>query len=165
MPTLLDGLYRPGCTRYLTSNLAFPQIPVAPEVTEHKMHDGGVAVAVVWRGVARYLLEFRPKGVHCLLLEVQPAYRGKGILTRLMAFMEPWWASLGIEHHTLTVQPGSAGEASLALCGFYEYEPGQWGTPIPAPRAKEFLAWVEGGSKAAAEPAWRKSLKEGPTVF
>jgi hypothetical protein len=161
----LDVLFGQGTAAAFAErvNLAALFAKTVTTITEQAMENGGVYVTVTWatsKGVAigRYELEYFTGLVHCPNLAVEPAYRNKGVLLKLMKGLAVWWPTLGLKAHTLAWIPGSPGEATLRLCGFAEYANGAFGGPLPATKCAEYLAWVANGSVPAEEPAWRAVL-------
>jgi hypothetical protein len=147
---------------------AFPGSTAA--ITEDPGEDGTLRVEVIWTSnlgarIGVYKLDYYPRHVHCADLSIEPAFRAKGLLIHLMVGLEPWWTSVGLLRNTMSVAPGSLGEKALRSAGFRELPNGDWGTPLPATRCREFIDWVLAGKLAATEPAWRKALGPAVDVF
>ena len=166
----LDDLYGPGTAAEFSARVdltaVFPGSKAA--ITEQDSLHGFVAVEVVWtdaRGerIGNYKLEYHREVVACSWLGIEPAYRRRGLNTHLIRSLEPWWPTLGLKAHTMLARQGTAGEQALRAVGYTELPDGSFGTPLPAPRPREFLDWVAAGALPADEPAWRRAPE--PDMF
>ena len=115
--------------------------------------DGTAGTETKWAApdgalAALYRLHYAPPTVHCVVLAVEPDFRGKGLLTHLCGSLNHWWPTLGLTRNTMTTRPGD-GERMLMLAGFGPQPDGWWGCPLPSPRLEE---------AARKEGSWRDAL-------
>lgn len=162
--TPLDILYGQGTAEAFAKhvNLATLFAGTTTTIEEYTSEDKSVHVIVTWRTakaarIGIYELTYFPTYVYVNNLQIEPAFRGKGLLKALCKSLESFWVGLGLTENAVAVIPGSDGEKMLALCGFHTLQNG-WGIELPATRLKEYVAWVNKGELPAEEPAWRTGL-------
>jgi GNAT superfamily N-acetyltransferase len=163
----LDELFGEGTSAAFAERMnvsgSFPGVTAT--VLEWNAVDGSVGTETRWttaKGalVGFYRLNYKPPTVHCVALQVEPAFQGKGLLTFLCSQLNQWWATLGLTRNTMYTKPGSNAERMLRLAGFAELPDGSWGCELPSTQLEEVVEYLTARKegKSLSEPSWRQAL-------
>ncbi len=168
----LDALFGTGTAAAFATKLdistAVPGASVTvSESTEVSKYES-VGVEAVWtldgEEVAKLMIEAHKHWANYTLLNVQPAFRGKGIYQALILQQPQWWASLGVPALVASPRDPRA-EYILALGGFHRQElrgyP-RFAALTSGDRMEEYAAWLTAGRPEETQPVWHAELAANP---
>lgn len=166
LTTPLDTLFGPGTSAAFEARMDISaQFPNVKATTlEWSNPNGSVGTETKWTTkagalVGIYRLNYQSPVVHCVGLDVEPGFRGKGVLTQLCQALNVWWPTLGLTKNTMSPTPGDA-ERMLRLAGFDDLGDGTWGCHLPSTRLEEAITYLreKQEGKKPPQPPWRETL-------